>query len=105
MNYFQKSRQKLIHAVIAMIVFAIHIVWQVKDQSVDPPLWITMIGGIAFLYCIIISCLGFINGIQSYRHHEPYNYKRALVMLGNFCFFGTLLLLVLANLFDILRAF
>ena len=105
MDYFQKSRQKLVHAVIAMIVYAIHVVWQVNDQNLNPSVLISLIGGIAGLYCIIISCLGFINGIQSYRHHEPYNYKRALVMLGNFCFFGILLLLALTSIYVFIGAY
>jgi len=105
MNYFQKSRQKLLHAFIAMLIFAVYIVWQVKRQPVDPPLWITLLGGIAFFYCIGSSFLGFLNGIQSYLRQEPYTYKRAWVMFGNFCFFGIFFLLIIVNIVDAIRFF
>ena len=64
---------------------------------------ISSIGAILLLVAVVISFAGILNGIKSYIKKEKHFANRFLIILGNFIIFGTFILMIIANILDLMR--
>jgi len=97
--YFTKSIKKTKIAWSCFFLLLIIMFWGIyKGVDDGSNIYLTFIVPLLFLPAYLFSLLGFINGVQSYFKKENCNYKRLLLMIGNFLIFGFITIAVIINI-------
>ena len=100
--FYQKSKRNLKFASFFLVV-AIFTILLSFNFGFLSEIWST-IGGVLMLIATVLSGIGLVNGVKSFRKKEDPSSGRILVFLGNLLIFGLFMWSIILSFIEVLNA-
>ncbi len=99
--YYKKSKKHLKNAALLIVgaIILINIAQRLSFLATITPI----IGVLLLVATVVMSSIGLVNGIKSYLKKERHAADRFLILLGNLIISGVFILLLVANVLDLMR--